>query len=65
MGTTIWGKTLAITTFTLALAALLSSAIIMVGGNSLLQMLRWQEVSNLVLLVLVVMHLGFQTRLIV
>lgn len=49
VGTTLWGKTLAITTFTLALATLLSSVIVLVDRNSLLQasvLLRWQEVRS-------------------
>jgi len=48
IGTTRWGKTLAITTFTLAFAALLSSVIILADRDSLLQasvVLRWQEVA--------------------
>jgi len=49
VGNTLWGKTLAITTFTLALAALLSSIIILVDKDSLLHasvLLRWQEASS-------------------
>ena len=49
MGTTLWGKTLAIATFTFALAALLSSVIILVDRDSLLQasvMSRWHEVRS-------------------
>jgi len=49
VGTTCWGKTLAIMTFTLAFAALLSSVIILADRDSLLQasvMLRWQEVAH-------------------
>ena len=49
IGTTRWGKTLAITTFTLALAALFSSVIILADRDSLLQasvVLRWQEVAH-------------------
>jgi len=49
VGNTLWGKTLAIATFTLALAALLSTVIVLVDKDSLLQpsvLLRWQEVSS-------------------
>ena len=55
VGATLWGKTLAITTFMLALAALLSSVIVLIDRDLLIQasvMLRWQEVSSLVLLVI-------------
>jgi len=61
VGTTLWGNTFAITTFMLALAALLSSVIILVDRESLLQasvMLRWQEVR---ISALVGVHLGFKT----
>ena len=47
--TTLWGKTLAITTFTLALATMLSSSILLVDKASLSQasvILRWQEVRS-------------------
>jgi len=46
---TLWGKTLATTTFTLALAALLLSVIVVVGKDLLVRanvMLRWQEVRS-------------------
>jgi len=47
--TTLWGKTLAITTFTLALATMLSSSILLVDKASLSKVsviLRWQEVRS-------------------
>jgi len=49
VGATLWGKTLAITTFMLALAALLSSVIVLIDRDLLLQasvVLRWQEVAH-------------------